>query len=100
MKLMFAQITLNKKNSKTFFNLFNKWGLVRQDIVKIAKTKKQEQIISMYLIEEKIQLLQTKGVNVKILLDLSKIPDPKTYVSKGNRYKKRLDALKGKKGVR
>ncbi|MBA7536604.1 hypothetical protein ES705_28868 [subsurface metagenome] len=59
--------------------------------------KEDKYIFEIYLTKEQLENLNKQNIPNEILQDLSKIPNPQTYVSKENPYKKKLEHLRKQK---
>ena len=56
------------------------------------------EIFNVYLTKEQLEKLNNQNIPNEIIHDLSKVPNPQTYVSKKDHYKKRLEELRKLKG--
>jgi hypothetical protein len=54
----------------------------------------EETVVEVYLTRQQLDMLSNEGFETEVVLDLAKIPDPRSYVAKENRYKEKLERLR------
>ncbi len=92
--------TSNVEQMNKLFKYLLDWNLPPEDILHIGKgkaTESKKTIFHFYVLPKNVEILQAEKFPVEIVLDLSKIPDPRSYVSKTNRFKDELERIKKKR---
>ena len=96
MNLFQIKISVDKKQLNPLFSLFKEWDIGPEGILK-KETDEEKFFFEIYLTKEQLAKLNEQNIPNEILQDLSKIPNPQTYVSKENPYKKKLEHLRKQK---
>jgi hypothetical protein len=87
-------VTGKSKEAAKVLKLLQQAHAVVSEVKRAGEDVKQGIVIEAYLTKESIGRLESEGVAVQVIRDLSESKDPRTFVSKENRFRDALEKLR------
>jgi len=87
----------NREHRMRLFEFLREWQFDTGHVLAYRKGKEGVLVAEIYVTREQMEEVEKAQIPVRVVLDLSKVPDPRTYVSRENRFAEELERIRSER---